>query len=85
MGPRDDDREPARSFGRGYVYVGVGFQFAGSILFFLFLGWKADAWIGTRPLLTILGAFLGGALGFYAMMRQVRKDTERFKAERGER
>lgn len=85
MGPKHDYNEPARDFGRGYIYVGVGFQFVGSILFFLFLGWKVDGWIGTRPLFTILGAFLGGALGFYALLRKVQRDTERYRAERDER
>ncbi len=61
--------------------MGVGFQFVGAILLFLYLGWKADGWLGISPVLTILGAFLGGALGFYAIVREVQRDVERSKSE----
>ena len=80
MKPKDGNG-PARSYGRGYLYVGVGFQFVGAILLFLYLGWKADGWLGISPVLTILGAFLGGALGFYAIVREVQRDVERSKSE----
>jgi hypothetical protein len=40
---------------------------AGSIGLFMAVGWWLDGKLGWRPILTILGAFLGGAAGFYAM------------------
>ncbi|MFQ5704330.1 MAG: AtpZ/AtpI family protein [Gemmatimonadales bacterium] len=79
MEPKEDNGA-AREFGRGYLYVGVGFQFVGAILLFLYLGWKADGWLGIKPVLTILGAFLGAALGFYAILREVQQDVERRKS-----
>lgn len=38
-----------------------------STLFFLWLGTKADAWLGTEPWLALLGAFVGAGAGFYHM------------------
>lgn len=84
MGPSRGDRrrDAARSFGRAYAYVGVGLQMVGAILLFMFGGWLLDGWLGLRPLLTILGAFVGAAAGFYALYREVQRDLERIKRER---
>lgn len=38
-----------------------------STLFFLWLGTQADAWLGTEPWLSLLGAFIGAGAGFYHM------------------
>lgn len=38
-----------------------------STLFFLWLGTKADGWLGTEPWLALLGAIVGAAAGFYHM------------------
>lgn len=56
-------------------YAGLGLQLAASIGLFLWLGWKADHWIGTTPLLTILGAFVGAAAGFYSLYRHLVLDS----------
>jgi hypothetical protein len=42
-----------------------------STLLFLFLGVKADAWLGTKPALTLIGAFVGAGAGFYYMIRSL--------------
>lgn len=52
-------------------HAGWGMTLAASIGFFLWLGLLADRWLGTLPVLTILGAFVGGAAGFYSMFRQL--------------
>jgi ATP synthase protein I len=52
-------------------YAGLGLQLAASIGLFLWLGWKADQWIGTTPLLTITGAFVGAGGGFYSLYRHL--------------
>jgi hypothetical protein len=39
-----------------------------STLLFLWLGTKADGWLGTGPALTLIGAFVGAAAGFYYMI-----------------
>lgn len=46
-------------------YMGHGLTFAFSTLLFLLAGWWLDVRLGTAPLLLILGAFVGGAAGFY--------------------
>ena len=48
-------------------YLGHGLTWAASTLLFLWLGSKADAWLGTEPWLTLIGAFLGAGAGFYHM------------------
>jgi len=49
-------------------YLGYGLTWALSTLLFLWLGTKADSWLGTRPALTLIGAFVGAAAGFYYMI-----------------
>jgi hypothetical protein len=34
-----------------------------STLLFLYLGTRADGWLGTEPWLTLIGAFVGAARG----------------------
>lgn len=48
-------------------FLGVGVQFAGSILIFLFLGRWMDGRLGTGPWLLLLGVFVGAAAGFWAI------------------
>ncbi len=52
-------------------HAGWGLTIAFSIGLFLWLGYLADGRLGTTPLLTIVGAFLGGAAGFYSMFRRL--------------
>ncbi len=61
------DQQPpslARAAGQ---YLGWGLQWALSTVLFLFLGWLVDGWLGTKPLFTIVGAFVGAAAGFYSL------------------
>lgn len=51
--------------------MGVGLQFAASILLFLFVGMWLDGKLGTGPWLLILGVFVGGSAGFYSMYRRL--------------
>lgn len=51
--------------------MGVGLQFAASILLFLLVGHWLDGRLGTRPWLLIAGALLGGGAGFYSLYRQL--------------
>jgi F0F1-type ATP synthase assembly protein I len=48
-------------------YLGHGLTWAASTLLFLWLGTKADGWLGTEPWLALLGAFIGAGAGFYHM------------------
>lgn len=52
-------------------YLGYGLTWALSTLLFLFLGTKVDAWLGSKPAFTLIGAFVGAGAGFYYMYRQL--------------
>lgn len=58
-------------------YAGLGLQFAMAIGLFLWLGWKVDGWLGTTPLLTIVGAFVGGGAAFYSIYRHLVLDARK--------
>lgn len=60
----DSRREMMRASGQ---FMGHGLTWALAVLLFLGLGAWADSKLGTRPFLMILGAFVGGAAGFYSL------------------
>lgn len=69
-------------------YLGHGLTWALSTLLFLYVGWRVDGWLGTRPLFTILGAFLGAGAGFYNLYHHLvvrPREQERERRERGDR
>jgi F0F1-type ATP synthase assembly protein I len=65
----------ARGYGQGYEYFGMALSFTIAILLFGAVGWFVDGWVHTRPLFTILGAFLGGFAGFMRIYYKVKADT----------
>lgn len=71
---------PAPSAGE---VMGVGLQFAASILIFLFVGRWLDSRLGTAPWLLMLGVFFGAAGGFFSIYRRlVIEPRERAKRNR---
>jgi ATP synthase protein I len=77
-----DERSTTRAAGE---LLGVGMQFAGSIILFLFVGQWLDRRLGTEPWLLLLGVFVGAAAGFYSLYRQlVIVPRERERRRRGE-
>ncbi len=48
-------------------YSGLGLQLALSVMLFLVGGRWLDGKLGTRPWLTLIGAFVGMAAGFYSL------------------
>ena len=57
-------------------YSGYGLQLAGAVGLFMAGGWWLDGKLGTKPLLTILGALGGGAAGFYSLYVHLVKNRE---------
>ena len=51
--------------------LGVGLQFAGAILLFLFLGRWLDERLGTEPWLLLIGVLVGSVAGFVSLYRQL--------------
>ena len=73
------------SLGGAGKYAGLGLQFAGSIILFLFIGQWLDRRLGTGPLFLILGVFTGAGGAFYSMYRSLMADqrAEEKKTEKG--
>lgn len=55
------------------AYLSLGTTYAFTILAFTGLGWLLDRWLGASPAFTLIGVFLGGAAGFYNLVRRVRE------------
>jgi len=77
MTPEQKNGGGAGGYGQGYAYFGMALNFTVAILLFGALGWWIDGLVHTRPLLTIIGAFLGGFAGFMSIYYRVKKDTEK--------
>lgn len=55
----------------GARFAGLGLTWTLSVLLFLGAGWWLDGRLGTTPIFTILGSFLGAGGGFYYMYLEV--------------
>lgn len=83
---RDGRGEQQSLWAAAGEYTGHGLTWALSVLLFLLGGWWLDGRLGTTPLLMILGAFVGGAAGFYSLYHHVvvrpgRREQERPDAD----
>ena len=67
------------------TYAGLGLQFLGAILLFLYVGRWLDARLGTSPWLLIAGVLVGAGAGFYSLYRKVMKDQAQEDARRAAR
>ncbi len=67
----------------GADFAGVGIQFAVALIGFLFAGQWLDNRIGTTPVFTIVGVFLGAGAAFYNMYRKISAAQKKDDAERG--
>lgn len=72
---RGRDSEPGLA--QATRYLGIGLTWALSTGLFLYLGTVADARLGTDPWLTLIGAFVGGAAGFWYMYYHLVVEPER--------
>jgi ATP synthase protein I len=75
-GSADADRQ-ARA---GWKYAGIGLQFAGSILLFLYVGRWVDDRFGSEPWGLVVGVFVGAGASFYSMYRRLMADLAREEA-----
>lgn len=84
--PRPPRKGPPPTVAVGELF-GVGIQFAGAILLFLFLGRWLDQRLGTEPWLLLAGVFVGAGAGFTSIYRQLviapRQRQSRERAEQG--
>lgn len=80
------DRKPESGGGQVSpgAYLGHGLTWAASTLLFLWLGTRADDWLGTEPWLALLGAFVGAGAGFYHMIHHLVVVPGQSRSEEGE-
>ena len=57
-------------------YSGLGLQLAASVVVFMLGGRWLDGKLGTGQWLTLVGALVGGAAGFYSLYRQLVKGRD---------
>jgi hypothetical protein len=75
-------REDEPGLAQASRYLGIGLTWALSTGVFLYLGTVADARLGTEPWLTLVGAFVGGAAGFWYMYYHLVVEPERRRRDR---
>ncbi len=56
---------------KGAQFIGLGFEMVVPIVLLMYVGYRLDAWLSSKPWLFLLGAFLGIAVGFYGMFKRV--------------
>lgn len=66
--PQKGSTEPTL---KGTQFIGLGFEMVVPVVLLMYVGYRLDAWLGSRPYLFLLGAFLGFAVGFYRMLKRV--------------
>jgi hypothetical protein len=76
---RRDDPGAMRQASR---YLGIGLTWSLSTALFLYLGTVADARLGTDPWLTLIGAFVGAAAGFWYMYYHLVIEPQRRQRDR---
>jgi F0F1-type ATP synthase assembly protein I len=56
------------------AYAGLGIQFAVSVVVFAYAGVWLDRRLGSSPLCTIIGVFVGAGGAFYSMIHRLKGD-----------
>lgn len=89
--PRRPDEDPLAklrtgspavfALGASGKYMGLGLQFGGSILLFLWIGQWVDRQLGTNGVFVLVGVFVGAGAAFYSMYRSLMADQRREEAE----
>jgi F0F1-type ATP synthase assembly protein I len=65
---------PEKEFWRGMTtYSSLGFTLAAAVLAMFFLGYWLDGKLHTRPLLAIIGAFIGFTGGFIKLVQTLNR------------
>ena len=81
-GGRQDESADSRAARRVGSYAGIGIQFAGSILLFLYAGQWIDRRFGTAPWGLLVGVLVGAGAAFYSMYRRLMSDLRRDEEEK---
>ena len=65
------EKGPGKPTLKGTEFIGLGIEMVVPIVLLMYVGYRLDAWLDSRPYLFLLGAFLGFAVGFYGMLKRV--------------
>ena len=55
----------------GAQFIGLGIEMVVPVVLLMYVGYRLDAWVGSKPGLVVLGTFLGIAVSFYGMFKRV--------------
>ena len=75
--PTAGNTRPRDSTGSKYALASAGVELAAGVLLFAGLGYLLDNWLGTYPVLIIVGALLGLAGGFYLLIKAVKEQGKK--------
>jgi F0F1-type ATP synthase assembly protein I len=78
------DQKPPQNVQMGQA-LGLGMTWAGSTALFLYLGSLVDGWLATKPVFTLIGAFVGAAAGFYYLYSQLMAGQRNRDGDKGDR
>lgn len=81
MMPEKPEEPVGRELGLGYKYLSYGLTFAGGILLFIGAGYLLDGWLGTKPVLTVVGTLVGSGLSFFWVYQRLKAEEAAQKAE----
>ncbi len=65
---KPDPRKNLNAYAR---YSGMAFQMLAIILLGVFAGWKADQWLGTKPILTVILSLASVVVAIYIVTRDL--------------
>lgn len=75
-------RKPvSRELGEAWRYDTLGYTFAFSVILFAGLGWLLDRFLGTRPILTIVGTLMGAGLAIVWVFLKIRADQDNYESK----
>ena len=66
-------------------YIGLGMQLAGTVLFFMGIGYLVDIWLDTLPFFLVVGAVVGIIMMFVQLIRAARDMSRRSEADKRKR
>ena len=76
-GPDDGLSPLAKSYRAAAPWLAIVWQFTGSVLVGVGMGYGLDWWVGTKPWGLLAGGLLGSGVGFYAFVRSATKLMEK--------
>lgn len=68
-GPDEGLSPLAKSYRAAAPWLNAAWQFTGSALFGVAVGYGVDRWWGTKPWGLVIGGLVGSGVGFYAFIR----------------